>query len=103
MNTLGITRKHYASNHLRTLLDGFVEFEGADFADGQVTGLTQDSRMVEKGNLFLACSGSRSADKNKPVDHGIAYAGQAIRAGAQFIAWEPTDEINYMPAACRIS
>lgn len=103
MNTPAITSKQYGANHLRTLLDGLVEFEGTDFSEAQVSGLSMDSRLVEKGNLFLACGGTRSVGDKKPVDHGIAYAGQAINAGARFIAWEPTDEIAELPAHCQLS
>jgi UDP-N-acetylmuramoyl-L-alanyl-D-glutamate--2,6-diaminopimelate ligase len=103
MNPLAITKKQYTAKHLRTLLDGLVDFEGTDFAEGQVSGLSLDSRLVKKGNLFLACAGSHSADKSKPVDHGMAYAGQAINFGASVIAWEPIDELDEMPVCCKLS
>jgi len=50
-------------------------------ADIQVTNVTLDSRSVEPGSLFLACPGARH--------HGLAFAGQAIAAGARAILYEP--------------
>jgi UDP-N-acetylmuramoyl-L-alanyl-D-glutamate--2,6-diaminopimelate ligase len=49
--------------------------------DVRVSDLTLDSRSVRPGALFLACRGVRH--------HGLAFAGQAIAAGACAILYEP--------------
>lgn len=46
-----------------------------------IGGLTQDSREVVPGTVFLALNGLRS--------HGLAYAEQALARGAAAIVWEP--------------
>lgn len=98
MNGTTISGKQSEPHLLRNLLDGLVEFESVEFVNAEVSGLSLDSRKIEPGNLFLACAGSRSAASNKPAEHGIAYAGQAITHGARYIAWEPTDQLDDIPA-----
>lgn len=66
-----------------------------------VTGLHNDSRFIQPGNLFLAYPGAT-------VD-GRLYCQQAIDAGAVAIAYEPTalpcsfkflNSVSYIPIAC---
>jgi len=45
-----------------------------------VTGLALDSRRVARGDLFLACAGTRQ--------HGLTHAEQAVARGAVAVAWE---------------
>ncbi len=53
--------------------------------DGEVTGLTADSRTVRPGSLFFAMTGSRM--------DGAAFIPQALRAGAlAVVADQPTSE-----------
>ncbi len=99
MNRISASEKQSESHQLRSLLDGLVEFESAEFANAEVSGLSLDSRQIESGNLFLACAGSRSAASSQPPEHGISYAQQAITHGARYIAWEPTDQLDVIPAS----
>lgn len=64
---------------LRDLLDGLVPSVAA--GDRFVSALTMDSRLVQPGDVFLACSGHRH--------HGLRFAGQAFAAGAAMVLWEP--------------
>jgi len=50
-------------------------------ANIRITGLAQDSRKVQSGDLFLAVSGRQT--------HGLQHARQAIALGAVAVAWEP--------------
>lgn len=53
----------------------------AALAGLNVSGVNQDSRLIEKGDLFLACQG---------VDgHGLSYLPQARERGATAVAFEP--------------
>ncbi len=65
---------------LQALLDGLLD---ADARPGRlpVSALTMDSRLVQPGDVFLACAGDRV--------HGLAFADQARAAGAALILWEP--------------
>lgn len=47
-----------------------------------VTGLSLDSRKVQRGDLFFACAGTRQ--------HGLLHATDAIERGAAAVAWERT-------------
>lgn len=60
---------------LRQLLSGL-----ADAPPLPLTGIADDSRRVEPGNLFVAWQGE--------TVHGLEYAGQAIAAGAAAVAWD---------------
>jgi UDP-N-acetylmuramoyl-L-alanyl-D-glutamate--2,6-diaminopimelate ligase len=51
-----------------------------------VSGISADSRAVSPGDLFLACAGRST--------HGLRFAGDAVRAGATAIAWEPAPGIE---------
>lgn len=50
--------------------------------DGELKGLTLDSRRCQPGWVFLACAGTQQ--------HGIAFAAQAVAAGACAILAEPS-------------
>lgn len=64
--------------------------EKTEHADIEICGISQDSRLIKDGYLFLACAGSRNT-------HGIAYGGEAAKNGAVAIVWEPTSEVADMP------
>ncbi|MEW8585817.1 MAG: Mur ligase family protein, partial [Candidatus Thiodiazotropha sp.] len=63
---------------LRSLLQGLVTVPANE--DCEVTAVTQDSRDVTPGALFLACAGGQH--------HGLAFAEQAVSQGAVAIVWE---------------
>ncbi len=60
-------------------------------ADIRVTDVTLDSRAVRPGALFLACRGA--------TRHGLAFAEQAVAAGARAILYEPESAAEALPAA----
>ena len=64
-------------------------FEGL-VADGTpdllIHGLSQDSRRIVPGDLFLACAGH--------AGHGVAYLEQAIAQGAVAVAVEPAGAVT---------
>ncbi len=91
------SQKHYPHNHLQSLLDGFVDFSGVENCTTAFKGLSLNSKKIHEDYLFLACAGVGHASQ-----HGIAYAGEAINLGATCIAWEPTTEVNSMPATCPV-
>ena len=63
------------------LLQGMVP--DCDQAAGlSVTGLSLDSRNIQPGDLFFACEGYRQ--------HGLAFARQAVAAGAVLVLAEPS-------------
>jgi UDP-N-acetylmuramoyl-L-alanyl-D-glutamate--2,6-diaminopimelate ligase len=49
--------------------------------DVLLSDLTLDSRAVRRGGAFLACRGARH--------HGLEFAAEVARSGAQAILWEP--------------
>lgn len=63
--------------NLRELLDGIAHAPAVSLA-----GLTDDSRRIVPGGLFLACQGGTA--------HGLEFADTAIREGAAAIAWDET-------------
>ncbi|NKB38924.1 MAG: UDP-N-acetylmuramoyl-L-alanyl-D-glutamate--2,6-diaminopimelate ligase [Gammaproteobacteria bacterium] len=68
-----MTHEQFSSGiKLIALLDGFCEFDSAD--DRILTGIKSDSRLVENGDLFFACSGQQTA--------GSEFIDEAINAGA---------------------
>ncbi|HXN10177.1 MAG TPA: UDP-N-acetylmuramoyl-L-alanyl-D-glutamate--2,6-diaminopimelate ligase, partial [Steroidobacteraceae bacterium] len=67
---------------LRALLGGLADVP----ADVEISDLTQDSRAVRPGALFLACRGRRH--------HGVQYAAAAVAAGARAILWEPAPGVS---------
>jgi len=64
---------------LRALLAGYTEVPAA--LDRPVTGLTDDSRQVNNGDLFLATQGLHH--------HGLEFLPAVRAAGAGAVAWEP--------------
>ncbi len=56
----------------------------SDEVDCEITGLTQDSRTVRQGSLFLACSGGSR--------HGLDFINQALDAGAAAVVCEADRE-----------
>ncbi|MFC1683846.1 UDP-N-acetylmuramoyl-L-alanyl-D-glutamate--2,6-diaminopimelate ligase [Pseudomonadota bacterium] len=64
------------------MLMGIAEIEPAQ--DCPISGLSLDSRMVESGTLFLACSGGSF--------HGLEFVPQAATNGAAAVVCEPNDE-----------
>jgi UDP-N-acetylmuramoyl-L-alanyl-D-glutamate--2,6-diaminopimelate ligase len=66
---------------LDALLDGLVDSSVLSaVATIAVNGITQDSREVDAGNMFIALSGMMS--------HGLHYAEQAVDAGATVVLWD---------------
>lgn len=102
-------KNHLPKNHLQTLLDGFCDFSGVEKSGLLFKGLSLNSKKVHEEFLFLACAGSSPVNQtkgkkeaNKTVQHGIAYAGDAINRGATCIAWEPTESLEDMPVSCMV-
>lgn len=60
---------------LQQLLAGFV-----DAPPMPISGIADDSRQLQAGNVFLAWQGARS--------HGLEFAAAAIEAGAVAIVWD---------------
>lgn len=60
------------------LVDGLGEFVAAP--DVEISGLSLDSRQVEKGHLFFACAGIQY--------HGKVFINDAIERGAALVLWE---------------
>ena len=56
-----------------------------------VTGLADDSRRVQPGDLFLACQGLHV--------HGLAHAAQAVQRGAAAVLWEPVEDRSLQAVA----
>jgi len=88
------SKPHYKGGQLKQmnlneLLDS-NQLDESELVNIPVTGISQNSRLIEPGYLFLACAGSRGS-------HGIAYGGEAAKKGARIIAWEPTAELDSMP------
>jgi UDP-N-acetylmuramoyl-L-alanyl-D-glutamate--2,6-diaminopimelate ligase len=54
--------------------------------DVAVSDLTLDSRQVRGGGAFLACRGARH--------HGLEFATEVARRGAQAILWEPDGSVR---------
>ena len=69
----------------------------------ELSGLAIDSRAIEPGQVFCACTGSEPqlVNTSRKPSHGIAYAGQAINKGAIAVLWEPTADMTEMPEFCQ--
>ena len=92
-------------NHLQILLDGFVDLSGLEKYRSAFNGLSDNSKKIHEGFLFLASAGQfvlLDDQIKKWPRHGIAYAGEAINRGAAMIVWEPTEELNEMPGSCTV-
>ena len=68
-----------SQKNLRALLAGITSVVPPDL---DITDLTLDSRRVTPGSAFCALPGT--------LTHGLAFAQQAIAAGAAVVLWEPT-------------
>ena len=69
---------------LHTLLDGLLEAAVlAEVPDAAVTGITQDSRQVTDGDVFIALRGVAS--------HGLQHVEQAVRSGADVVLWDEAE------------
>jgi len=77
--------------NLRALLRGWVEIDAK--ADCTLSGLTLDSREVQKGDLFLACRGL-TAD-------GAEFIDAAIERGAAAVLWQPHADVQAMTLTYR--
>ncbi len=66
--------------YLSALLEGLGTITKSD--DMFISGLSIDSRLARRGDLFLACAGIES--------HGLDYIEKVIAKGVAAIAWEPT-------------
>jgi len=92
-------------SHLQILLDGFVDLSELKSYRHVFKGLSSNSNKVHEDFLFIASAGRyvySTDQKKKWPQHGIAYAGEAINRGATLIVWEPTEELNEMPASCAV-
>ena len=82
-NTIMSGQPHHApAKKLAALLAGISE--GVPVS-AQVADLTLDSRRVSSGAAFVALPGLRS--------HGVAFAADAVAAGATAVLWEPTTNV----------
>lgn len=73
---------------LKELLDG-VEITGrlpGEIPDGEITGISTDSRAVKEGDLFICIRGGR--------EDGHLFAGEAEKRGAAYILAEKTPDIS---------
>lgn len=74
--------RHAGKMDLHTLFAGMIDT--IHLPDVWVTGLSLDSRKVDKGELFLACAGT--------AQHGVHFIEQAVARGAVAVAVEPAAE-----------
>ena len=65
---------------MKNLQDLLVDYPSVEAVDCEVYGITMDSRNVQPGDLFLACSGEAS--------QGHFFVEQAIQSGAAAILYE---------------
>lgn len=65
------------TRNLGQLLDGF-----ASAPPVEVRGLTDDSRRIRPGDVFVACQGASA--------HGLDFASAAVSAGASAVIWDAT-------------
>jgi UDP-N-acetylmuramoyl-L-alanyl-D-glutamate--2,6-diaminopimelate ligase len=76
---------------LSALLQGIVELKPE--ADRSITGMSLDSREIQPGDLFLACTG---------LNHnGASFIDAAINNGAVAVLWETQAGIQAIPLAYR--
>lgn len=69
---------------LFTLLEGLVDDAVLEpVADIVVEDVSQDSRDIRRNTLFIAFKGAAS--------HGLDYAAQAVRSGANVVLWDADD------------
>ncbi len=77
---------------LTELLEGLVAT--ATLPAVAVTGLENDSRHVQPGDLFLACQGLQV--------HGLLHAAEAVQRGAVAVLWEPVADATLQAEADRL-
>ncbi|KAA3627560.1 MAG: UDP-N-acetylmuramoyl-L-alanyl-D-glutamate--2,6-diaminopimelate ligase [Proteobacteria bacterium] len=70
---------HHHERYLSELLQGVVAIPACE--DVVVSGVQIDSRIVRRGDLFLACRGGRT--------HGVDYISEALRQGTVAIVYDP--------------
>ena len=68
---------------------GVLDIRGRE--DVEITSVTNDSRRVQPGSLFIAVNGCGN--------DGRAYLGKAIEAGAAAVLYEAPDERPDVPAS----
>ncbi len=69
---------------LHALLDGLVDGKVlAAVADVPVNGISQDSRQIRAGDVFIAIRGVSA--------HGLQYVEQAVASGASAVLWDDAD------------
>lgn len=71
-------QEDHVFHSLGSLLLGLCEVSPT--MERNISGISQDSRNIRPGYLFLACAGQHT--------HGIKHAREAIDAGAIAVAWE---------------
>lgn len=71
---------HKTTHKLSSLLKDWVNWP-VGLVDCDVTGITLDSRVVEAGDLFVACRGE--------ARHALEFAEQAVRRGAVAVVYDP--------------
>ena len=76
---------------LSALLQGIIEIKSE--ADRTITGMSLDSREIQSGDLFLACTGLS-------VD-GASFIDAAISNGAVAVLWETQPGIQSIPLTYR--
>lgn len=78
--------------NLSALINEFIDFEIDEQHDPLITGLSMDSRLVEYGNLFFACGGSKQ--------EGSLFIDDAIERGAVAVLIESTS-VPQMPMSMK--
>ena len=63
--------------NLQELLKGIAKAPSLD-----ITGLSDDSRQIEKGNIFIAYQGK--------TYHGLDFVNEALQSGAKAVLWDCT-------------
>ena len=61
--------------NLQELLKGITKAPALN-----ITGLSDDSRQIEKGNIFIACQGK--------TYHGLDFVNEALQSGAKAVLWD---------------
>ena len=76
------------------LLKGLLEIPNCDYMDSKITGIQLDSRLVNNGDLFIACFG-RNHDARNFID-------QAIRKGCGAVLAEFTSGMNRLEVRANV-
>src|SRR5687767_12484948 len=72
---------------LAALLEGLARVPADQ--DIPVSGIANDSRLIQPGDLFLAVAGGET--------HGLRFIAEALAQGAAAVAYEPSPDINISP------